>query len=332
MKLTRYPKNPILKSNPKLTWQSSGIFNPCVISENGKFIMLFRATGKAKPIKGVGNWKEWRTSSIGYAEGQDGIHFKIRPTPLIKSEHPWEKLGCEDARVTKIGDTYYIFYSAISWGKNFLKCRIALAETKDFRKIKKYGIIGPNFPNDPDYLKAAAFFPEKIQNKFCLLFTKQALTKISKDNLDHHGFPESTIFVAKFSNLRDLVNPPKNFWQKFLAEKKKHILLKPSKSACRGPEVGAPPIKTKKGWLLIYCGESKKREWTIDGALLDLKNPQKILWRSKDHLLSPEKSYEKNGIISRVTFPEGAVITGRRLLVYYGSADQGCCLATTNLE
>lgn len=332
MKLTRYPKNPILKSNPKLTWQSSGIFNPCVISENGKFIMLFRATGKAKPIKGVGNWKEWRTSSIGYAEGQDGIHFKIRPTPLIKSEHPWEKLGCEDARVTKIGDTYYIFYSAISWGKNFLKCRIALAETKDFRKIKKYGIIGPNFPNDPDYLKAAAFFPEKIQNKFCLLFTKQALTKISKDNLDHHGFPESTIFVAKFSNLRDLVNPPKNFWQKFLAEKKKHILLKPSKSACRGPEVGAPPIKTKKGWLLIYCGESKKREWTIDGALLDLKNPQKILWRSKDHLLSPEKSYEKNGIISRVTFPEGAVIIGRRLLVYYGSADQGCCLATTNLE
>ena len=332
MRLARYPKNPILKHNPKLAWQSSGIFNPCVIYENGKFIMLFRATGKAKPIKGVGNWEEWRTSSIGYAESGDGIHFKVRPIPFIKPEYQWEKLGCEDPRVTKVGDTYYIFYSAISWGSNFLKCRIALVETKDFKKIKKRGIVGPNFANDPDYLKAAAFFPEKIQNKFCLLFTKQALTKIANDNLDHHGFPESTIFIAKFTKLKDLIKPPKNFWQNFIAEKEKHILLKPSKSACRGPEVGAPPIKTEKGWLLIYCGESKKREWTIDGVLLDLKNPQRILWRSKNHLLKPEKSYEKNGIISRVTFPEGAVIIpGHKLMVYYGSADQGCCLATAKL-
>ncbi len=294
--------------------------------------MLFRATGKAKPIKGVGKWKEWRTSSIGYAESRDGVHFKVRPIPLIKPKHVWEKLGCEDPRVTKIGDIYYIFYSAISQGNKFLKCRIALAETKDFRKIKKYGIVGPNFITDQDYLKAAAFFPEKIQNKFCLLLTKQARTKISNDKLDHHGFPESTIFAAKFKNLKDLIKPQKNFWQNFLTEKEKHILLKPSKTACRGPEVGAPPIKTKKGWLLIYCGESKKREWTIDAALLDLKNPKKIIWRSKNHLLKPEKSYEKNGIISRVTFPEGAVVIGRKLSVYYGSADQGCCLATATLE
>lgn len=167
--------------------------------------------------------------------------------------------------------------------------------------------------------------------RFCLLLTKQARTKISNDKLDHHGFPESTIFIAKFKTLNDLIKPPKNFWQNFLAEKEKHILLKSSKFACRGPEVGAPPIKTKKGWLLIYCGESKKREWTIDAALLDLNNPQKILWRSKDHLLKPEKSYEKNGIVSRVTFPEGAVIIGNKLYVYYGSADQGCCLATATL-
>lgn len=323
MKLTRYAKNPILKPNPKFSWQSNAVFNPSVIYEDGIFHMLFRATGNAEPIKNIKEWKEWRTSVIGYAESKNGLNFKTKEAPLIKPEFPWEKMGCEDPRISKIGKTYYIFYTAVSAEKEFLKVRLGLAKTKDFKKVAKLGCVGPNIPSDEGFIKAGSFFPEKIDGKIQMLFTW------------HSDSPESTILLAEFKNIRELLKPSKNFWRNFLKEKPKHILIAPTSKAFRGPEVGAPPIKTKNGWLLIYCGESRKKEWTINAALLDLKNPRKVLWKSNGPILKPEKPYEKNGIVNNVTFPEGAVLikshpssVSSQLLVYYGSGDKYCCLAT----
>jgi len=139
--------------------------------------------------------------------------------------------------------------------------------------------------------------------------------------------PNSTILFANFSSIQDLIKTPQSVWDK-LIKNKINTFLAPSKIAYRGPEVGAPPVKTKNGWLLIYCGESKKREWTINAALLDLENPQKILWQSKGPILKPEKLYEKRGVVTNVTFPEGAVIRNGKLMVYYGAGDKFCCLAT----
>ncbi len=320
MKLLRHPENPILKPDSKLNWQSSAVFNPSVIFKDGIFHMLYRATGKEKPVQNINGWKKWRVSSIGYAQSKDGTKFKIQKKPLIKPEYAWEKMGCEDPRISQIGDIYYIFYTAVSTSNNFLKVRLALAETADFKKIIKHGPVGPDIPKDEGFIKAAAFFPEKINNQFKLIFTW------------HSDSPESTILLADFKNINELVNKSKKFWDNFLVEKQKHILITPTKKAYRGPEVGATPIRTKNGWLLIYCGESLKKEWTINAALLDFKNPQKINWQSKNPLLKPEKSYEKKGIINNVTFPESAVIVGNKLNVYYGAGDQFCCLATTKLN
>ncbi len=58
---------------------------------------------------------------------------------LIQPTEPYEKVGCEDPRITRIRDEFYITYSAFD-GKNV---RIALARTKDFRAIEKLGVIGP---------------------------------------------------------------------------------------------------------------------------------------------------------------------------------------------
>jgi predicted GH43/DUF377 family glycosyl hydrolase len=56
--------------------------------------------------------------------------------------------------------------------------------------------------------------------------------------------------------------------------------------------------------------------------LLDLKNPMKILHRSSNWLMEPEKPYETKGLYNGVCFPCGNVVIDGKLFVYYGGADK----------
>ena len=72
--------------------------------------------------------------------------------------------------------------------------------------------------------------------------------------------------------------------------------------------------------------------WTIGAALLDLDNPHKLIARTPGYILQPANEYEMSGIVPNVTFPEGAVIVGETLYVYYGAADTTTCVAYTSLN
>ena len=315
MRLKRYKNNPILTANKKNKWDVGAVFNCSVAYDKNIFHVVYRAVDSGFiRIKG-GGYKNY-ISSIGYAKSLDGINFERFSNPIIKPEYKWERYGCEDPRITKLGNTYYIFYTALSepaYGKKE-GVRIALATTKDFKKIKKYGLIGLNVKS-----KAGTIFPGRINGKIGMLFAWKPDT------------PDSSIVYASFNNINQLLNPPKDYWINFKFSLKDHIVFSPAKKVFRGPEVGAPPLKTFKGWLLIYCGASKKKIWSINAALLDLKNPRKIISSSKQ-VLNPEKEYELKGLVPNVTFPSGAVIVKSNLLVYYGAADKTCCLATCNLN
>jgi predicted GH43/DUF377 family glycosyl hydrolase len=96
---------------------------------------------------------------------------------------------------------------------------------------------------------------------------------------------------------------------------------------------GAPPIKTKDGWLLIYqsVGEQDSGKYKIGAMLLDLKDPTKVLYRSQSPILEPEEKYENEGFKAGVIYPCGAVVIDNTLYVYYGGADSYVCVATANL-
>ena len=83
---------------------------------------------------------------------------------------------------------------------------------------------------------------------------------------------------------------------------------------------------------MIFCPESKKREWFIGAALLDIYDPSKIIGVTDEPLLKPEKDYELKGFVPNVAFPSGAVIQGNKLYVYYGSADEFCSIASCGLK
>ncbi len=101
-------------------------------------------------------------------------------------------------------------------------------------------------------------------------------------------------------------------------------------------EIGAPPVKTADGWLLIYSYIkdyfTSDKIFSIEAALLALDNPLKLIGRSTSPLLIPQKDYETKGLVPDVVFPSGAIIKNGELGVYYGASDNYCCLATCNLE
>lgn len=49
-------------------------------------------------------------------------------------------------------------------------------------------------------------------------------------------------------------------------------------------------------------------------------------------ILVPEEPYELEGDMPNVVFPEGAVVLGEELFIFYGGADRVCCAASIPLR
>lgn len=324
VRLERHPGNPVLRPDPDSPWEAGSVLNGTVIQgDDGVIRMLYRATNGTK-IEESGAY----VSSIGYAESKDGVTFERRSEPLISPDQPYEQgLGCEDPRVVRIGDEYFIYYTAVEgpWGPD-VKVRIALATTKDFKTVTKHGVVGPRGTAS----KAATLLPEPVDGKYVWYFTWCSDT------------PGAAILHARFDSLDDVRKPPPGFIAGVIEDYDRSAVLISGDRANlrksrvrRGPELGAPPIRTDRGWLLFYSNsdhEIDEPEWQISAALLDLDKPWQVIARTKEPLLTPETRDELHGVVARVTFPSGAVLVGDRIHVYYGTGDQGIALATCELE
>ncbi len=312
MLVKRSSENPVLVPNYDLSWEREGAFNGSPVADGKRKIrLLYRAVSPPQNIDGV----NLQVSSIGYASSSDGIRFK-KHRQLIKPEYEWEKFGCEDPRVTKLNGKYYVFYTAISkYPFTADGIKTGLAITKDFKKIdSKHPVTTFNS-------KAMALFPEKINGKMAAVLTA---------NTDR---PPSEIGIAFFDKEEQIWS--KDCWNKWYADRNKYTLaLQRTKSD--HVEIGAPPIKTKSGWLLIYSYISNyfnpPATFGIEAVLLDLTNPLKIVARTDRPIMVPEEEYERYGKVPNIVFPSGALIVGKDLRIYYGAADTTCALATVNLS
>jgi len=89
---------------------------------------------------------------------------------------------------------------------------------------------------------------------------------------------------------------------------------------------GPNPIELPEGWLLFYhavTGTCNGFVYSMGAALLDLENPAKVLYRTRDYLLTPEADYETIGFVPNVCFPCSALYdeSSGRIAIYYGAAD-----------
>jgi predicted GH43/DUF377 family glycosyl hydrolase len=96
--------------------------------------------------------------------------------------------------------------------------------------------------------------------------------------------------------------------------------------------IAAPPIKTDKGWLLIYHGVSKTATYRLGAVLLDLENPSIVISRTTDTILEPLEPYEKVGVVHNAVFSCGIVQRADTLLIYYGGADTVMAVAKVSMK
>ena len=116
---------------------------------------------------------------------------------------------------------------------------------------------------------------------------------------------------------------------------------------------GAPPIKTDKGWLMVFHAVAEDREnavilktgkgrkwfkhYTAGAALFDLEDPTKLIAITKEPLIVAEAPYETGDpkLWTEFTvFPCGALLEddNQTLRIYYGAGDCTTNLAFTTLD
>ncbi|MFH1705461.1 MAG: hypothetical protein ABH867_00970 [Patescibacteria group bacterium] len=312
IEISRHPQNPVLVANPENSWEAAAVFNGSVLKENKEYHMLYRAI--SAPQKHWG--QQLSLSTIGYAKSANGVTFGQR-RQFIKPEFDWEKYGCEDPRVTKIDDEYFIFYTAISEyppGPGSIK--IGLAISPDLETIREKHLV------TPFNAKAMALFPKKIEGRYFAVLTA---------NTD---IPPAKIAIASFERKEELWSG--QYWQEWYRNIDQHqIPLQRLNS--EQVEAGAVPLETDSGWLLIYAHiqnyyQEPKRVFGIEAVLLDHDNPKIITGRTKKPILTPKMDYEVKGTIANVIFPSGAVAEKDWLKIYYGAGDDKCALAECNLN
>ncbi|MBO5253082.1 MAG: glycosidase [Clostridia bacterium] len=325
MKLTRSANNPILRPTDKNDWESLGVLNPAAWYEDGVFYLLYRAAGD----------DDEHRITLGLAKSTDGEHFeRCFDHPIMEPgiDGP-DGNGVEDPRVVKMGKYYYMTYAS----RFFFSGKYWLEDHKNYGFQPENGPMGLIMNNTATYLAVSEdlvhwrkcgrmtdsrhddrdvyIFPEKINGKYVML--SRSMQRVG----EAYGCERPSIWISYSDDLLEWDNYKLLAQKKFWWEKNK---------------IGGstPPLKTEKGWLCLYHGvdEEPHGNYHVGAMLLDLNDPEKILARTKEPILSPEEPYEAEGMYSGCVFPTGLVEKDGTLYVYYGAADRFCCVATCKLD
>ncbi|MDH4330382.1 MAG: hypothetical protein OEV93_02420 [Candidatus Moranbacteria bacterium] len=326
--ISRRCENPIIGPRPSNDWESKATFNPAIVEMNNKIHILYRAIGDRD------------VSNIGYATSEDGVNIDERldyPVYIQRetfegAPQGWRRKfycispymsggggygGCEDPKATVIDGKVYMTYVAYDgWSPP----RLAMTHIKieDFLN-KRWTWSSPVLISKPNMVsKSGAILPEKIDGKYVIF---------------HRVFPD--ILIDFVDSLEDFDGKTK--WLSIEGAKK--ISPRKGKWDAGKLSVGAPPIKTKDGWLVIYHATTGLQEipgsdlrYKVGAMLLDAKDPSKVLCRTEEPILVPETYYENEGWKYGIAYPCGAAILDDRLMVYYGGSDEFVCVAEANLD
>ncbi len=205
--------------------------------------------------------------------------------------------GIEDARFVAFQDegetTYYATYTAYS-GREI---RSELLETKDFVTFRMTPLEGKAAQN-----KGMALFPRKIDGRYAMIarHDNENLHLILSDDLYSWG-------------LGKIVLGPRFPWE-FV-------------------QIGncGSPIELDEGWLLFTHGVGPVRRYAIGAVLLDKADPTRVLARSHEPLIQPEKS-EREGYVPNVVYTCGAMRLGERIVLPYAISDTFSTFATVKID
>ncbi len=324
--------DPILKKN--VLWEEKDVFNPAIVTREGKIYMLYRAQDKTGKPAG--------TSRIGLAVSIDAVHFTRMKAPVFYPDNDaYKKLewtgGCEDPRVVadSLG-TYYMTYTAFD-GQT---ARLLVATSTDLLHWKKYGSVFAKAYNGK--------YADKWSKSGSIVSTykngQAVATKINGKYWMYWG--DTQIWTATSDNLIDWTpvemkageQPPVKLRSQAANMPQLKVVLptREGKFDSDLVESGPPAMLTDKGILLIYNSRNMQAygdkslpdgTYTAGQVLFDKNDPTKILKRVSTYFMRPEKPYEITGQVNQVCFLEGLTQFKNKWYLYYGTGDSKIAVA-----
>ena len=219
--------------------------------------------------------------------------------PPLTGLGEYESYGVEDCRVARIGDTYYLTYTAVSESG----VAVGMRTTKNWKDFEQQGLIF--CPHNKD----CALFEEKINGHFLALH-RPSSPELGGNYLWAAQSPDG----IHWGGHRCVAQTRKGKWD----------------SVRIG--AGASPIRTEYGWLEIYHGADEQNRYCLGALLLDLKDPYRVIARSEEPIMEPVMDYEKTGFFGNVIFTNGHVVDGDELTLYYGASDEVICRAELSIQ
>jgi predicted GH43/DUF377 family glycosyl hydrolase len=279
------------------SWESLSVSNAAAIDAYGSVHLLYRAMGADN------------TSTMGYARLADGLHvderldmpaYVPRETFEMKLNLPTGNSGCEDPRLTVIGDRVYLCYTAYD-GVHHTRGALASISLDDF--------VNHRF----NWSTPTLLTPDGVNDKDLCLFegpgAKTTLIHRIDPNICMDQF-DGTNFSHEVQRCIELMTPRKGMWD--------------------SEKIGAagPPIKVDGGWLFIYHGIGMDAWYRLGAALLDDETGSVVLARTAAPILEPELEWERVGVVNNVVFSCGAIVREDTIYLYYGGADKSIGVAT----
>lgn len=311
------------------SFEASALFNPSIVAHpdqsgtpdgNLRFILSLRAVGEGHVssltfrsglIAADGTVSIDPTARLASSpailklnSGPDGEDVKVTFKPdediserVIFPVTESQSNGIEDARFVQFIDeerkVYYATYTAYS-GRAI---RSELIETSDFVSFRLSMLKGSAARN-----KGMALFPKKIDGKYAMV--------ARQDN--------ENLYLIYSSDLHtwDGGQP----------------ILKP-RFSWEFVQIGncGSPIELDAGWLLLTHGVGPVRKYSIGAALLDKKDPSRVLARLREPLLRPDPS-EREGYVPNVVYTCGAMRHNDKIIFPYAVSDTFSNFATIDIS
>lgn len=321
---------PVLQPKTDSPWESKVVLNPAAVliddadelefimnsweiteeqkellrQAGGAVAMLYRAQGEVVEEKGMA------PSSAGLAIFTPELDLVWRKkTPAIPPTETFHGLGVEDGRCTKVGDTYYFFYTGyyknIEAGQN--QVHICLATTTNFVDWKLHGPV-PGDLNEVDN-KNAVLLPEKVHGKWVLL---------------HRPMQGQNAKAIHWAESEELTGPWKSNGMVMASFRYKEFV-----ESWIG--AGGPPLVLGENKFLTIFHQghytaNHEREYDLAATILDFSEPSVCKPGKRiEPLMRPTGSDEQQGDanlgVDNVLFICANYVLGEDLILPYAGAD-----------
>jgi beta-1,2-mannosidase len=302
-------------SGTDVHWEALHTFNPAAAVHDGKVFLLYRAEDDSGTMA-IGQ----HTSRLGLAVSTDGIHFSQRADPAFYPDHDnqydreWPG-GVEDPRIVQTEDGLFVL-TYTQWNRSTYT--VGIAASRDLTHWTKYG---PAFGTTGKYanlryksagivtrLDGDRLIAARIHGKYWMYWGEGKVSLATSTDL------------IRWTPVEDGSGSPV-------------VLLAPRSGLFDSglPEVGAPPLLTRRGILLLYNGRNANSggdhkidpgAYSSGQALFAADHPTRLLARSSQPYFRPEQPWERSGqYAAGTTFVEGLVFFHHDWFLYYGCAD-----------